>query len=230
MSASPLATLVPVPTARRRRHRTGRALLILGFAAVMALTGAVPGASAKSPHQVDPNLMTPALNPNFAPWSCFEAGTGITCQGSLHQEYVDEAIGLQCDGQEVYVTGYGDEKMTRWHTVDGLATKTSVHLSYPGDVFSLSPSGDGPTMTLSGQWNRHYVYPVPGDLTSRVLTEVGAIWLVHAAGGGGLVLHDTGIVTFAPGADFEDVAIMHGVHDFYSDPSSLDRLICDTLT
>lgn len=212
-----------------RRRRTARVLAAACTGALLSLLVSAPGVSAKSPHQVDPALVQPALNPNFAPWSCFETGSGITCQGSYHAEYTNEAFGLECDGQPVYITGSGDERMTRWHTEDGLATKTSVHLSYPADTFSLSPTGDGPTVTVRGHWNRHYTYPVPGDLGSRVLTEVGAIYLANVRGEG-LVLHDTGKVTFEPGSDFEVVATMKGVHDFYSDPSALDRILCDALT
>ncbi len=204
---------------------------MLVAAGVLAATALLPStaAGAANPHQVDPALMVPTLNPNFAPWSCWEAGSGITCQGSADPSY-SEPIGLYCDGQEVYVTGTGHERMTRWHTADGLATKTVVHLDYPGDVFSLSPTGDGPSLTISGHFNRHYVYAVPGDLASRTLTEVGAIYLAHSPGGGSLVLQDTGRVTFAPGADFEVVASSGGVHDAYSDPTAIDRVICDALT
>lgn len=174
--------------------------------------------------------MVPALNPDFAPWSCWKAGSGITCQGTSEVSFTNEPFGLQCDGQDVYITGGGTDRMTRWHTADGLATKTVIHADYPGDVFSLSPTGDGPSLTISGHFNRHYVYAVPGDLASRTLTEVGAIYLAHAAGGGPLVLQDTGRVTFEPGADFEVVASSGGVHDAYSDPTAIDRAICDALT
>jgi hypothetical protein len=213
-------------TAGRRTRRNA-----VVAAGALALTALLPStaAGAANPHQVDPALMVPTLNPNFAPWSCWEAGKGITCQGSADFSY-DEPIGLQCGGQEVYIAGSGRERMTRWHTADGLATKTSVHLDYPGDVFSLSPTGDGPSLTISGHFNRHYVYPVPGDLDSRILTEVGAIYLARPSGGGRLVLQDTGRVTFAPGADFEVVASSGGVHEAYSDPTAIDRVICDALT
>jgi hypothetical protein len=198
--------------------------------AAMSLVGvalAAPHAAAKSPHQVDPAAMQPALNPQFAPWTCFEAGVGVTCQGSYETTYA-EPIGLQCDGQEVYIRGYGHEQMTRWHTADGLATKTIVQLSFPEDVFSLSPTGEGPSLTIAGHWNRHYTYAVPGDPGSRTLTERGLIYLGKSADG--VVLRDVGQVVFEPGQDFETVATMHGIHDVYSDPSVVDRLICDSLT
>lgn len=186
-----------------------------------------PEAVAKSPHEVDPAQMQPALNPDFAPWSCFEAGSGITCQGSFEASYHGPS-GFFCDGQEVWVSGSARAFMTRWHTTEGLATKTDVHLDDPADVFSLSPEGTGPTVTIRGHWNRHYVYPVPGDRDSRILTEVGAIWVVNEPGQG-IVLHDTGPVTYEPGAEFEEIAVMHGVHAVSDDPAVVERVICSGL-
>lgn len=218
-------------TARTRTSRRPNRRGVLVAAGALAATALLPStaAGAASPHQVDPASMVPTLNPNFAPWTCWEAGKGITCQGELDQSF-SETVGLQCDGHEVYATGREQARMTRWHTAGGLATKTSVHLDYPGDVFTLSSTGDGPTLTISGHWNRHYTYAVPGDTSSRTLTEVGAIWLGRADGGGPLVLHDTGRLTFEPGADFEVVASSGGVHEVFADPTSVDRAICDALT
>ena len=214
------------PTARRPRRAT--TIMATCTTAALAVVLSAPGAHAKSPRTVDPALMKPTLNPAFAPWTCWEAGTGITCQGVEDVSY-DEAFGLQCDGRDVYISGSGSSRMTRWHTVDGLATKTSIHSDFPADVFSLSPTGDGASFTISGHFNRHYTYAVPGDLSSRTLTEIGAIYLGRSAGGP-LTVHDTGRVVFAPGQDFEVVAAQSGVHEFYDDPSIIDRAICDALT
>jgi hypothetical protein len=215
-------------TSRSSRPRRARRAAL----GALALTAFLPAtvAGAEPPHQVDPALMVQTLNPSFAPWNCFEAGSGVTCQGSYAETYTGVPIGLECDGQEVYLSGTARERMTRWHTADGRATKTVVHLDYPADVFSLSPTGDGPSLTISGHFNRHYVYAVPGDLASRTLTEVGAIYLAHGPDGGRLVLQDTGRVTFEPGSDFEVVASSGGVHDAYSDPTAIDTAICDALT
>lgn len=77
-------------------------------------------AAAKSPHEVDPASMTPALNPNFT-WTCFETGGGPICQGTWEQAYENEPIDMVCDGDPVYVSGTGSENMTRWHLPDGRA-------------------------------------------------------------------------------------------------------------
>jgi hypothetical protein len=201
---------------------------VIGLALLATLVPLTP-AGAKSPQVVDPATVTPALNPDFAPWDCFKAGRGITCQGEYHPVYENEPIGLQCAGQDVYVSGGGREFMTRWHDAEGRATKTVVHLDYPGDVFSLSPTGQGPSVTIRGHFNRHYDYLVPGDRSSRVMTEVGAIYLVNQPGQG-MVLQDTGVVTFAPGEEFETITSQHGVHEVYDDPSVVDTVICDALT
>jgi len=216
-------------TTRRRNRRR-----VLAAAGALAATALLPAttAGAANPNQVDPAQMVPTLNPDVAPWTCFETGGGVTCRASSQESYTNEPFGLQCDGQRVYITGRFDQQWTRWHTADGRATKTSVHSASPGDVFSLSPTGDGPSFTISGHFNRHYVYAVPGDPSSRTLTEIGAIYLGRSSDGGPLLLHDVGRVTFAQGAEFEFevVASSGGIHDAYSDPTAIDRVICDALT
>ena len=107
--------------------------------------------------------MTPTLNPDYAPWTCVVAGTGITCTGLQDLSYTNEAIGLQCNGQDVYVTGVQRSKFVRWHDLDGRALKTSIQTNFPSDRLTLLPTGDGPAVFLSGGWHKHYVYPVPGD-------------------------------------------------------------------
>jgi hypothetical protein len=201
---------------------------VLGLALLAALVPLTP-AGAKSPQVVDPATLTPALNPDFAPWDCFTAGKGITCQGEFRPVYENEPIGLQCDGQDVYISGGGREFITRWHDAEGRATKTVAHLDYPADVFTLSPTGEGPSVTIRGHWNRHYDYLVPGDRSSRVLTEVGAVYLVNQPGQG-MVLQDTGVVTFAPGEEFETITSQHGVHEVYDDPWVVGSVLCDALT
>lgn len=200
---------------------------VVALVAVASAVGATLPAVAE-PRVVDPSTLVPALNPDFAPWTCLEAGQGIVCRGDAAFSYVQEPIGLACPSGDVVISGSGREHMTRWHTADGLATKTIVNLSYPADVFSLAGVLDGPSLTIRGHFNRHYDYLVPGDRDSRVLTEVGAIYLANQPGRG-LVLQDTGPVTYEPGLEFEVVASAHGIHDTLADPGLIDTLICDAL-
>lgn len=201
-----------------------RAGTVAGVLCLAALGFAVPQATAGSPHTVDPSSLQPALNPGFAPWSCFKAGNGITCKGGYEASYED-SFG-SCEGRELRISGSIRERMTRWHTGDGRATRTSVHLDAPADVFSLE--GTEETLTLRGHWNRHYTYPVPGDRSSRVMTEVGAIYMASHPGLGN-VIHDAGRITFAPGLEFEEIAVSRGTHEVYADPSIVERVVCDVL-
>lgn len=205
-------------------------VLATACAGALALLAPASPAAAANPHSVDPATVSPMLNPDFAPWSCWEAGRGITCQGGYTASYEGVGIGVFCDGEEVVVAGTVRERMTRWHDAEGRATRTSVHTDVPADLLTLPSAGaDGLVVTVVGHFNRHYRYPVPGQLSTRVLTEVGAIYLVRGPDGK-LLLQDTGTVTFAPGRDFDVVDRMSGRHDFYADPSSLETAVCGALT
>jgi hypothetical protein len=203
--------------------RIAQLLAVLGLVLACA-----PTASATSPHTVDPDLMTPILNPEFAPYTCVHAGTGITCVGEIDESYGPETIGLQCDGLDVYVTGVLRARIVRWHDLQGRALKTSLQTNFPADRFTLSASGEGPAVVLAGDWHKHYIYPVPGDLGSRILTETGATVRLRAPGGG-LLFQDTGSVTYVPGEEFETPSEMHGVHDRFPG-LDLDPLVCQGLT
>ena len=194
-----------------------------------AVTAAVVPSYAVSPHTIDPALMTPVLNPDFAPWTCVQTGTGATCTGELSDVYANQPIGLQCGGQEVYVTGRIRARMVRWHDADLNAVKTSLQTEFV-DRLTLSPVEDPSAgyVVFSGGWHKHYVYPVPGDLDARVLTETGSIYRIHEPGGGQL-LQDTGRVRFLPGEDYELVDEMSGVHQVYDGSGDVDAAICEGL-
>lgn len=202
--------------------RTTAALPILALALL-----ATP-AAATSPHTVDPAGMTPTLNPKYAPWTCVMAGTGITCTGYEDLTYTNEATDLQCNGQVIYATGTQRSKFVRWHDLEGRALKTSIQTNFPADRLTLSPTGSGAAVFLSGDWHKHYVYPVPGDLTQRVLTETGSAEKLRVPGEG-VTYRDSGTVTYVPNQEYETPSGMHGVHDRYSG-ADLEALICDGLT
>src|SRR4051812_17657216 len=123
--------------------RTFAALVSLVLTAVVVATLAAAPVSAQPPHTVDPALMRPTLNPEYAPWTCVVAGTGITCTGYQDIAYTNEPIGLQCGGQDVFVTGVQRSKFVRWHDLDGRALKTSIQTNFPSDRLTLSATGAG---------------------------------------------------------------------------------------
>lgn len=203
------------------RLRTIIVLTALGLAVSFPTT-----ATASSPHEVDPLSLTPALNPAFT-WTCFEAGAGIVCRGERSDVYGPDPIGFDCDGQPVSVSGRGEQLMTRWHTADGLATRTMVNISYD-DRITLAADGSGPAVRSTQHWNRHYVYNVAGDPSSRILTETGRVLTVFAPDGG-KIWQVTGYTEFAPGEDFETVVAQHGRDDFASGGDFVEA-VCDALT
>jgi hypothetical protein len=196
--------------------------------ASLALALVAAPAVATSPHTVDPATMTPTLNPDYAPWTCVLAGAGITCSGHQDLSYTNEATDLRCNGQVIYVTGTQRSKFVRWHDLEGRALKSSIQTNFTADRLTLSPTGAGSAVFLSGAWHKHFVYPVPGDLTQRVLTETGSAEKLRVPGEG-VTYRDSGTVTYVPNQEYETPSGMHGVHDRFSG-ADLEALICDGLT
>jgi len=203
---------------------TPKCIAALGLAVALGYPAST--AAADPPHTVDPSTMAPPLNPDFGPWTCFEAGTGVTCQGYKDVTY-SFPLELECDGKPVYVAGEEHSATTRWHTLDGLAVKTELRAHW-SEAFSLSPIGDGPTVVGAASLHRHYDYPVPGDRDSRVLTETGSSSLRSRTEG--LLMHDAGTITYVPGGDDEIVDEMHGIHDRFEPDIFPDDIICSALT
>jgi hypothetical protein len=213
------ASLQGDPTVNRR--------LSVAVLTALAVLGVSPAATAAPARTVDPSTLTPPLNPNFT-WTCFDTGKGPICQGTYEDAYENEDFGMDCDGQPIDLSGSGVERMTRWHLPDGRATKTEVNLRYR-ETLRLSTSGGGPVVNVRGSWNRHYDYLVPGDRSMRVLTETGAEWLATAPGHG-VVFRDTGLIRWLPGAEYDEVDVIHGHRDMYSDPAGVQEAVCAVLT
>jgi hypothetical protein len=198
-----------------------RILATLGAAILLAAV--LPSAvAAASPHQVDPAGMTPPLNPDFGPWICTDTGGGPICRGEEHDSWSGEDTGLRCGAQAIYSTGRFDSQATRWHLPDGRAEHT-LFKNQATETWTLSPSGTGRAVNVKGSWQQHYVYPIPGDRPTRVMTITGADWQVTAKGYG-LVFHDTGFVRFLPGSE-DQIDYAHGPTD--SDHGNLDLVIAE---
>jgi hypothetical protein len=205
--------------------RTPVAILL---AAILVVAAPASVTIAASPHQVDPGLMTPPLNPDYPVWTCTSTGAGPICRSSLHDAWANLDTGLTCGGRPIYETGTYESDPVRWHTPDGRALKTFDPETLDAD-WSLSPTGAGPTVHLFSQWNLHFEYGVPGDRSTRVLTGTGSYWQVTAKGYG-LVWHDLGLVRFVTGSQ-DEIAFTHGPTD--SNYGNLDLVlpkVCEILT
>lgn len=197
---------------------------LAAFSSVLLLTLLLAGtAVAKSPHQVDPDLLIPPLNPNLAPWTCWETGAGPICEASVQGSFANE-VNEECNGQPVYATGSFSDRVKRWHTPDGRAAKT-VAQSGARETWSLSADGSGPAIRVHWQVARHYTYFTPGDPSDRQLTETGAWWIATAPGAG-LIFRDAGKITYEVGAsnDYNNPIEMRGQFDTWTDfDAALER-------
>ena len=204
---------------------------VAGLVVAAALLLSVPAAGlAASRHSVDPATVSPTLNPDFAPYTCWDTGGGPICKGVDRPSYTNEVMDwFTCDGQTIYVTGEGKASITRWHLPDGRATKTIITIAYPGDVFSLSPTGDGPTVTIRSHMTEHYEYLEPGVRGSRVMRLTGAAFVVTSPGVG-LVAHETGWIQYAPGSEYEEVTDYRGPKDLMDNFDGFAAEVCEILT
>jgi hypothetical protein len=132
------------------------------------------------------------------------------CRGESHDAWEAADTGLTCGGATIYTSGAFDAQAARWHLPDGRAIHTFFQ-NADHETWTLSPDGTGPSVQVKGTWNLHYVYPIPGDIDTRVETLTGADWQVTARGLG-VVFHDTGFVKFNPGLG-DGIAYTHGPTD-----------------
>lgn len=197
---------------RRVRLRTlvGTAILVL-----IGLIGAAVPASAGP--LVDPNTLQP-VPPNA---TCRDDGQQIICDTFLEESAVNEPIvdfGLPCG--TIYETSYYRGDGTRWY-VDRLAVKRHVAASLDGS-WSLSPTGAGSTVRISGHWSIWSVWTTPGDDSTLIEYRSSGIDFKISASGFGVILHDAG-VTYADGTH-------HGVSGQIPFTPEVAATICTALT
>ena|SRR6476646_6399802 len=158
-----------------------RPMLVVVVIAIGSLMTA-SGASARS--YVDPTSLTPPLQPFRV---CWQLGPSVQCDTSSSTSYENLPTDVWPCGL-LYETGTDDRHATRWYQ-DGLLIRRAVEQSVKG-TWSLSPTGDGPTVAFARNvsWDEHFT--IPGDVDSSVSNYRGATVRVPALGSD---LHDVGI-------------------------------------
>lgn len=133
---------------------------------ILALSLATaPLASARS---VDPSTLQPPPPPGAR---CHEAGNQVICDTTLDASFVNEAA-FDAPCGTLYITGSDLRDGTRWYTA-GLITHRHV-VGALNATLTLSPTGDGPSVKVTGHWNWWSVWSVPGgDDEDAVTTESG---------------------------------------------------------
>lgn len=137
---------------------------------------------------VDPNTLQP-VPPNA---TCREAGGQVICDTFLVEEVVNEPItdfDLPCG--TIYETSDFRGDGTRWY-VDGKVVRRHVAASLEG-TWSLSPTGAGPTVKISGSSSVWTVWTTPGDDSTAVDTRNSGNGFKVSAPGFGVITHDAGL-------------------------------------
>ena len=159
---------------------------------------------------------TSVLQPPPPPGAvCRDDGSQVICQTTFNEYFVDEpSFEVPCG--TIYQTSADLRVGLRWYDEDGNLVRRHVFADLEG-TWSLSPTGDGPTIAFSGHSNWSDLYLIPGDEDSAVGASRGEL-TVHLPGGRGSI-HIAGI----------DLGDTHrGVLRPPDDPA-VGAVLCDTL-
>lgn len=164
-----------------------RRVIWIVIAVAGSMIGLAAGPAAAGP-LVDPSTLQPPP-PNAV---CREAGGQVICDTFLVEEVVNEPIGdfdLPCG--TIYETSHFRGDGTRWY-VDGKVVRRHVAASLNG-TWSLSPTGAGPTVKISGSWSVWTVWTTPGDDSTAVDTRNSGNGFKISAPSFGVINHDAGL-------------------------------------
>jgi hypothetical protein len=180
--------------------------------AVLALMPPVAGAGTPN---VDPSTLQPEPPPGA---SCRLDGRFVICHTELHSSLANEPVfDLACG--TVYETSRDDRAGIRWYS-NGLLVRRRVTAVLDG-FWTLSATGSGPRVSISGHWNWWAIPAVPGgDMDTESLTTHGNSFTASAPG--------AGVIAHIAGLDLPDGA-HRGMARFIDDPEVAGAL-CNALS
>jgi hypothetical protein len=183
------------------------------FALMLALVmAAITGAPALAGPIVDPGTLTPQP-PDGA--VCQDDGQYVICHAVVDYTLVNEPVFELSCGQ-VYETSFDHRPQILWYSSDGLLVNRFVRQDVRG-TWSLSPTGEEPTVSFFGHVSYWTDYPNPGE-ESNVETFHGLDITVQLPQSGGLHI---------AGTDLPD-GTHHGVLRGFDDPAG-DAALCAAL-
>jgi hypothetical protein len=192
-----------------QRHPNLRRALI-GLPIVIAGLFSVPSVSAGQPDSVDPARMQPALNPAFAPWTCWRADDRIICEGSKTETYASLQVDfLSCAAGPIYSQGTFTSTARRVGDAEGRALETSFRDRYD-EYFITDSGGADPQLRSIGRLQHSFSYGVPGD-PSTVSETLAGMAISVTGPGFGVVMHEVGTVAWDNNGD---LVRFGGVHPF----------------
>ncbi len=161
--------------------------IIVALVLAMVLAAITGGAALAAPNSVDPDTLTPPPPPGA---ECKDTGNYIICQTYFDEpSLVNEPVfELSCG--TVYETSDVHREGIRWYSSEGLLLRRFVTEDVEG-TWSLSPTGEGPTVRFFAHDNWTDVYAIPGDEDSASTTYHGAAFKVVAPTSGELIYAGT---------------------------------------
>jgi hypothetical protein len=185
--------------------------LVIAALTAGSLVLAAAGVAVAAP--VEPSTLTPPP-PDDA--RCHTAGAQTICDTVLNFFPVNEpAFEAPCG--TLYFTGTDLRNGLRFYNADGLLTRRHVTSQLRGTL-SLSPTGEGPSLRMTGHMNWWNVWPVPGTEGDGVQTNRGVDIKVQGPGiGSGFML----------AGNFPPDEPAHGHFTAFTDESLV--LLCEAL-
>jgi hypothetical protein len=165
---------------------------------------------------VDPSTLQPEP-PNAV---CREDGRQVICDTFFVEDPVNEATGDVLPCGAIYQTSHYRGDGTRWY-VDGKVVRRHVAASLDG-TWSLSPTGAGPTVKISGYWSTWTVWTTPGDDSTAVDTRIsGGDFKISAPG--------FGVIILSAGLAYPDDT-HHGITPEFPFTPEIEAALCAALT
>jgi len=201
-----------------------RTLMVCVLALILAAIAA--GTASAAPRTVDPDTLTPAPPPGA---ECKDTGNYIICQTFGDDSWANEPDSLLSCGR-AYSTGSNHSEGIRWYSPEGLLLKRFVRFTNSG-TWSLSPTGEGPTVMFVSHAGFVDYLATPGDFDSATTVERGMDFRIWRPGSG-VMVHLAGLFVFTP----DGSATHHGAGEFAIDddgilviPPKEDAALCEAL-